>query len=114
MNSIGKGDGLFTGAEGNVLGTNLRPNGGDVKVFGVNIPGFEAGGFATRTGLALLHEGERVTPSTGANTGTAGRMGGINIGTVNVKANSPREFLRALEMELGDFGNGETFRSFSP
>ena len=110
---IGGGNGLLVGQEGNVLGTNLRRNQGDVKVFGVNVPGFESGGFSTRTGLALLHEGERVVPKTGANTGSAGRgMGGISIGTVNVKANNPREFLRELETFLGDFGTGETFRAF--
>lgn len=114
---IGGGNGALVGQQGNVLGTNFRGNQGDVQIFGVGIPGFASGGFATKTGLAMLHEGERVVPASGASTGTAAGMmgrGGINIQNMTVKANDPREFLRAIERELGDFGMGETFTPFSP
>ncbi|MEE8331647.1 MAG: hypothetical protein V3R84_07725, partial [Acidimicrobiia bacterium] len=114
---IGGGNGALVGQQGNVLGTNFRANQGDVQIFGVGIPGFASGGFATKTGLAMLHEGERVVPASGASTGTAAGMmgrGGINIQNMTVKANDPREFLRAIERELGDFGMGETLTPFSP
>ena len=77
-----------------------------------NLRGFASGGFVDRTGLALVHEGERIVPSSGANTGSAGGLGGISIGNITVQANDPREFVRQLRAMLGDQGLGETLAAF--
>jgi len=77
-----------------------------------NLRGFASGGFVDRTGPALVHEGERIVPSSGANTGSAGGLGGISIGNITVQANDPREFVRQLRAMLGDQGLGETLAAF--
>ena len=47
------GDGAF-------LGTDLAAGKGEKTVFGLRVPGFDTGGEVTATGLAYVHEGERV------------------------------------------------------
>ena len=68
-----------------------------------------------RTGLALLHAGEAIVPSNGANSqsvaGRMGRGGGTNV-TINtnvVDSNAIRGLGKLLEREFGSFG-----RSTSP
>jgi len=68
-----------------------------------------------RTGLALVHQGEAILPSSGANAqsvaGRMGRGGGTNV-TINtnvVDANAIRGLGKLLEREFGSFG-----RSTSP
>lgn len=81
--------------------------------------GFATGGFVDSTGMALVHEGERIIPASGADTGTARIRrqmmgGGMQIGTVNVSvsANNPRDFIRQLRRELGSLGSGATLAAF--
>jgi len=68
-----------------------------------------------RTGLALVHQGEAIIPSNGANSqsvaGRMGRGGGTNV-TINtnvVDSNAIRGLGKLLEREFGSFG-----RSTSP
>ena len=76
--------------------------------------GFATGGYVDRTGLALVHEGERVIPPTGAGTGTAtanargSRGSGITINvTGGVIDPSFADYLvRELNRHLGADGRG--------
>jgi len=74
--------------------------------------GFATGGFVDRTGPAFVHAGERIVPATGASTSSAraasGGLGGLSIGTVNIRANDPRDFMRQLRRMQGDFGSGDS------
>lgn len=80
---------------------------------GVSLQGFATGGFVDRTGLALVHEGERVVPASGAGSGTASAgFGGITIQSLTVQANDPREFIRELRTHLGSFGLGDSLEAF--
>jgi len=72
----------------------------------------QTGGFINETGLQLLHQGERVIPSTGASTSAmqaaAGNIGGggqtINISTNVVDPNALESLGRLLDRQFGDRG----------
>ena len=74
--------------------------------------GMQTGGFVDRTGIALVHQGERVVPATGASTQTArGMMGGgsatsITINTNVVDPNSIPALVSEIERHFGSFGRG--------
>ena len=74
--------------------------------------GMQTGGFVDRTGIALVHQGERVVPATGASTQTArGMMGGgtsasITINTNVVDPNSIPALVSEIERHFGNFGRG--------
>lgn len=114
--TLGGDGGLLTGKEGKVLGTSFKP--GDLSILGVDIPGFQTGGFVRRTGLAMVHEGERIVPSNGASTGAAaasrGFGGGVTVNVGQIVAPDPRVFVRELEQILGEYGMGETLTPFAP
>lgn len=102
LNDIAGGFNNLIGKEsGQMKGTSVN---GDLQFFG-------EGGFVDRTGLAVVHEGERVIPKGGAGPGMGGG-GGINIANMTVQANDPREFMRQLRTQLGDFGMGESLEAF--
>ena len=76
----------------------------------------QTGGYVPRTGLALVHQGERVIPSNGAGTGTAtaglqaftggpGRT--LTINTATVDPDSIPALGRLLERDLGAHGRVE-------
>ena len=71
-----------------------------------------------QTGLALVHEGERITPAGNVPSGSTGaRMGGgqvVNV-TVNgiVSQNVIRELLRELRRVLGSRGLNESLAGVS-
>jgi hypothetical protein len=74
---------------------------------------FATGGYVDRTGLALVHQGERVIPASGAGTGTATSMGGVGAGGVNltintsvVDPNAIPALVREIERTFGTFGRG--------
>ena len=72
----------------------------------------QTGGFINETGLQLLHQGERVIPSTGASTSAmqaaAGNIGGggqtINISTNVVDPNALESLGRLLDRQFGERG----------
>ena len=74
---------------------------------------FQTGGFVPKTGMAVLHQGERVIPASGAGTQTASKGlaamvggGGPNL-TVNTNVVSPDSIDmlgRLINTELGAFG----------
>ena len=74
--------------------------------------GFQTGGFIPKTGQYLLHQGERVVPSSGAGTGTATKgLGAFNTGgtslTINTMTMSPDavpDLGRLIDAELGSGG----------
>jgi len=77
---------------------------------------FQTGGYVTRTGMALVHQGERVIPSNGAGTGTATAglqafMGpsapNVTINTATVDPDSVPALGRLLERDLGAHGRVE-------
>ncbi len=78
--------------------------------------GFQTGGYVNRTGMALVHQGERVIPSNGAGTGTATAglqafMGqpstNLTINTATVDPDSIPALGRLLERDLGAHGRVE-------
>ena len=78
--------------------------------------GFATGGYVSRTGMALVHQGERVIPSNGAGTGTATAglqafMGqpstNLTINTATVDPDSIPALGRLLERDLGAHGRVE-------
>ena len=78
--------------------------------------GFQTGGYVARTGLALVHQGERVVPSNGAGTGTAtaglqaftgGPGMSLTINTATVDPDSVPALGRLLERDLGAHGRVE-------
>ena len=72
----------------------------------------QTGGGVERTGIALVHQGERVVPATGASTQTArGMMGGgsatsITSNTNVVDPNSIPALVSEIERHFGNFGRG--------
>ena len=74
--------------------------------------GMATGGFVDRTGIALVHQGERVVPASGASTQTAkGMMGGgasanVTINTNVVDPNSIPALVSEIERHFGSFGRG--------
>ena len=77
---------------------------------------FQTGGFVSRTGMALVHQGEYVVPSNGAGTGTATKglqafMGSsapnVTINTATVDPDSIPALGRLLERDLGAHGRVE-------
>ena len=77
---------------------------------------FQTGGYVPRTGLALVHQGERVIPSNGAGTGTAtaglqaftgGPGRNLTINTATVDPDSIPALGRLLERDLGAHGRVE-------
>ena len=76
---------------------------------------YQTGGYVDRTGLALVHAGERVTPAHGAATHTTraamgGGGGGVNL-TVNtnvVDPNSIPALVREIERVFGQNGRGSS------
>jgi len=102
---FGKKGGGRSGAPGSGLDASDLAN--------VSLQSFATGGFVDRTGLALVHEGERVVPASGAGSGTASAgFGGITIQSLTVQANDPREFIRELRTHLGSFGLGDSLEAF--
>ena len=82
---------------------------GDLFDFGI----FQTGGYVPKTGMALLHQGERVIPSSGAGSQTAskglqaftGRPGGnLTVNTQVVDPDSIGALGRIIDRELGAFG----------
>jgi len=84
---------------------------------GTKPEGFAAGGFVNRTGMAMVHQGERIVPSSGAGTGTATNMMGGGSG-VSVTVNgiiSPQlidDLVRELNVALGPRGRGLALDGF--
>ena len=94
----------------------------DMFDFGI----FQTGGYVPKTGLNLLHQGERVVPASGAGSGTATKgLAAFNAGgtslVVNTMTMSPDavpDLGRLLDAELGAagrttvpiFGNQSTSR----
>ena len=76
---------------------------------------YQTGGYVDRTGLAMVHAGERVTPAHGAATHTTraamgGGGGGVNL-TVNtnvVDPNSIPALVREIERVFGQNGRGSS------
>ena len=78
---------------------------------------FQTGGYVPRTGMALVHQGERIIPSNGAGTGTATARGlqaftgsgksSITINTAVVDPDSIPTLGRLLERDLGAHGREE-------
>ena len=78
---------------------------------------FQTGGYVPRTGMALVHQGERIIPSNGAGTGTAtarglgafagGGKSSITINTAVVDPDSIPTLGRLLERDLGAHGREE-------
>lgn len=116
---------ILTGKREKWLGTSFKR--GEFSIFGIGNKKsdslkeeFASGGFVSRTGMALVHAGERIIPTSGADTGaTRARRslmgGGMSIGTVNVtvKADNPHDFIRQLRRHLGTLGSGATLTPFS-
>jgi len=77
---------------------------------------FQTGGFVPKTGMALLHQGERVIPASGAGSQVATRglqafTGGtspnLTINTNVVDPDSIASLGRLMDKELGAFGRQE-------
>ena len=77
----------------------------------------QTGGYIPKTGMALLHQGERVVPSNGASTGTAdkglaaftggGAKSNITINTSVVDPEAIPSLGRLLDQHLGAYGQME-------
>jgi hypothetical protein len=89
------GDGAF-------LGTDLGAGKGEKKILGVSVPFFETGGDVTRTGLAYVHEGERVLSVDERQSS----MGGGRPVNVSVVASDPRVVVAEIRGALGGYGSG--------
>lgn len=99
------------GEQGNILGTNFAADKGDVKLLGIDLPGFDTGGFVRRGGLAKVDDDELILTPTHqrmlglrggrASGGGAGRVA-INIG--QVVANDPVDFAEKMQRLQGVFG----------
>jgi len=97
--------GLFD--PGAALGTDLRAGKGEKQIAGIGIPFFESGGEVTSTGLAYVHEGERViNRSENQGGGGGGRSMTVNIG--QVVANNPRQLMREIQRMTGSYGLNES------
>lgn len=97
--------------------------GSGIKSLGKTIGGvlgFQSGGFVRNTGLALVHAGERIIPTSGAST-QAVMAGAENIGsgqavTINTSVVDPNAIdglARMLQRELGSFGGGRDLSIFN-
>ena len=84
---------------------------------GTKPEGFAAGGFVNQTGMAMVHQGERIIPASGAGTGTATNMAGGGSG-VSVTVNgiiSPQlidDLVRELNTAIGPQGRGLALGGF--
>lgn len=113
-------DGVFRGVS--KLWSSIKKWLADLFDFGI----FQTGGYVPKTGMALLHQGERVVPASGAGSGTATKgLAAFNAGgtslTVNTMTMSPDavpDLGRLIDSELGAggrttvpiFGNQSTSR----
>jgi hypothetical protein len=77
---------------------------------------FATGGYVDRTGMALVHQGERIIPASGASTGTASMLagggggGGVNL-TINTNVVDPNAIpalVREIERAYGSWGRGSS------
>lgn len=102
---LGGGDGGAGGALGRTalaIGT-----GGLSEVFRGR---FQSGGFVDRTGLALVHQGERIVPNTGAATASAMGGGGGRSTSINVQGSiyGVDDLISVLDGRLGFGGGGRS------
>ena len=75
---------------------------------------FQTGGYVDRTGLALVHAGEHITPAGGVPSGDADRMGArggssganVTINTSVVDPNTIPALVREIERVFGTNGRG--------
>lgn len=66
------------------------------SIFGLNIPFFQQGGIMPYTGLAMLHKGETVTPTTGEG------VGGTTISIENIYGMDPTDVAEAFADAIGN------------
>lgn len=88
--------------DGNFLGTDLTAEKGERRLLGLKVPFFETGGEVAKTGLAYVHEGERVVS-------VAERMQGQRGGNpvvVNVHTSDPRVMVDTIRRATGLYGVG--------
>jgi hypothetical protein len=76
----------------------------------MRLPFFDTGGDVARTGLAVVHQGERVLTRDevqGRSGGKSSGGSGMSIhGGITVVAPDPRRFAQRLRESLGDYGIG--------
>jgi hypothetical protein len=85
-----------------------------------SITPWQTGGVVQKTGLAYLHQGERIIPTSGASTqatmagaSNIGAGQAINISTNVVDPNAIDGLARMLKRELGEFGGGRSLDIFN-
>lgn len=98
---ISRGAQRAAGAVGQAFG--IGPAAGDRPNPTAGLPGFDTGAYITRTGLAVVHEGERVLNRSEVMRGGAG---GVNIGSINIRSTDPREAAREVARALSPYGGG--------
>lgn len=93
--------GLFS--PGSILGTDFTAGKGEKTLAGIGIPFLDVGGDIDKTGLAVVHKGERVLTEQEV---TQGSGGGIVIQQMTVVANDVASFTREMQRQAGSYGLG--------
>lgn len=81
---------------------------GEKRIFGIKVPFFDDGtDNVSKTGLAVVHAGERIVPA----HENHGGGGGMSVGTFNIFAANGRDMIRQLQEMRGSFGLNETINA---